>query len=274
MTSDTPGASGQITYELDGRIAIITIDREETLNALTEPMAAQLRSVFQQAQDDRGVRVIILTGAGRAFCSGKDIGDISKLHPAAAAGKDGKTTDREPVPGALGYTYVQEATKPVIAAINGAAAGLGLILALYCDIRIASTKAVFVTSFSGRGLIAEHGIAWILPRLIGAGRAMDMLLASRKVGAAEALAMGLVNRVVEPESLKEAARAYARELADKVSPRSLRVIKKQIWADMERPFSQALIDARKEQLLSIESDDFREGVRHFIENRPPDFRGE
>lgn len=273
MTSDTPSTSGQITYELDGRIAIITIDHEQKRNALTEPMTAQLRSAFQRAQDDRGVRVIILTGAGRAFCSGKDIGAISKLHP-AAAGKGGKTTDREPVPGALGYTYVRDASKPVIAAINGAAAGLGLVLALYCDIRIAAANAVFVTSFSRRGLIAEHGIAWILPRLIGVGRAMDMLLASRKVGASEALAMGLVNQVLEPESLKEAARAYAHELAGQVSPRSLRVIKKQIWADMERPFSEALIDARREQLLSIESDDFREGVGHFIENRPPDFRGE
>ena len=258
-------AASHVVYEVDHRVAVITLNRDDRMNAIGGEMEAQLKAALMRAEEDSGIRVVILTGAGRAFCAGKDIADMNpgELLGALPAGA-----------AAHRYAYLTTLSKPLIAAVNGPAAGLGMILAMYCDIRIASSRAFFTTSFSKRGLIAEHGVAWLLPRLVGAGRAMEMLMSARKVGVEEALLMGLVSRVVAPEALNEAARRFARELADTVSPRSLRVIKKQVWDDMERSFTGALQSAREEQQQSVLSADFREGVRHFVEKRLPDFSGE
>ena len=146
-------------------------------------------------------------------------------------------------------------------------------MSLYCDVRFASESAVFATAFAKRGLIAEHGIAWILPRVVGPGHAADLLLSSRKVTAAEALRMGLVNRLSKPEALLEEAHAYARDLAENVSPRSIRVMKRQLWEAPFQTLGEAVMLANQEMFDSIGSEDFEEGVAHFIEKRPARFTG-
>ena len=163
--------------------------------------------------------------------------------------------------------------KPVIAAINGPAAGLGLIMALYCDVRFAADSAVFTTAFARRGLIAEHGISWLLPALVGHAHALDLLLSARKVDATEALAMGLVNQVHPGSALMDAAQAYARDLADNVSPRSIRVMKRQVYRAVLQSLEDATLIANAELPGSFVSEDFKEGVAHFLEQRPARFSG-
>jgi enoyl-CoA hydratase/carnithine racemase len=160
-----------------------------------------------------------------------------------------------------------------ISAINGAAAGLGLVLALYSDMRFASDKAVISTAFAKRGLIAEHGIAYLLPRIVGPGHAADLLLSSRKVTAQEALSMGLVERLFSAETLLDETLTYAEDLAANVSPRSIRIIKQQLGESPFQTLTESIAHANREMFLSIQSDDFREGVAHFIERRPAQFSG-
>jgi len=171
------------------------------------------------------------------------------------------------------YSYFPGVRKPVISAINGAAAGLGLVLALYSDMRFASETAVFSTAFAKRGLIAEHGIAWLLPRVIGPGHAADLLLSSRKVSAQEALSMGLVERLLAPDSLLDQTLKYAEDLALNVSPRSIRVIKQQLGESPFQTLTESITQANREMFLSIQSEDFKEGVAHFMERRPARFSG-
>lgn len=201
----------QILYTVDGPVATITFNRAERMNALTKVLEAELRTAIEEAGRDKAVRAIVLTGAGRAFCAGMDMEELEVLPPEDIQAEQwmrpfdmNRRADYQ-----TRYTYFPAAPKPIIAAINGAAAGLGLVMALYSDFRIASDKAVFATAFAKRGLIAEHGIAWILPRIVGHAHTADLLLTSRKIDAKEALAMGLVNRVVHAEELLAAAHALA-----------------------------------------------------------------
>jgi enoyl-CoA hydratase/carnithine racemase len=157
--------------------------------------------------------------------------------------------------------------------LNGATAGIGLVHALYCDIRFAADNAVFTTAFSRRGLIAEHGLSWMLPRIVGHANAMDLLLSARKVLAPEAQAMGLVNKVFAPQALAEATYAYVRDLVDNVSPRSMAVIKRQQYDAPFQTLAENTRQANTEMARSFESEDFREGVAHFMEKRAPQFTG-
>ena len=171
------------------------------------------------------------------------------------------------------HSYLPAIPKPIIAAINGPAAGLGLILALYCDLRFASEKARFSTAFSRRGLIAEHGISWLLPHTVGLPHALDLLFSARMIDAGEALRLGLVNRVFPEEGLMAGVLAYATELATLVSPRSLKVMKRQVWEAQFQTLAEAAAAADRELVLSIESEDFKEGVAHFLKKRQPEFTG-
>lgn len=252
-------------YEASEGIATITLNRPQKLNAWTEAMDAAVREGVARAEADAAVRVIVLTGAGRGFCAGADMGRLSNISSGAPAHRP--TTD----PGR--YAIFPAVSKPVIAAVNGPCAGLGLVLALYADIRIAGSEAMFTTAFARRGLVAEYGIAWILPRLVGTAAALDLLLSAREVRAEEALALGLVNRVVEAAALPAATREYARILADRNSPRSMRVMKRQVWDALSQDLGTALRRADEEMRGSFDSEDFREGVRHFVEKRPPAFTG-
>ena len=265
----------EISYSLDGQIAVITLNRPERMNALTKVLEAELRSAMAQADADPEVRAVILTGAGKAFCAGMDMDELEILPPDDIRQQEwmrpfdmNRRADYQ-----TRYTYFPAVGKPIIAAINGAAAGLGLVMALYSDFRLASDKAVFATAFAKRGLIAEHGIAWMLPRVIGHANAMDLLLTSRKVDAAEALALGLVQRVVAPDALMTEARALAALLCEEVSPRSVRVMKKQLWEVPFQGLGEAVALANQEMFYSIQSDDFKEGVAHFKEKRKANFSG-
>lgn len=250
--------------EINNYVATVTLNRPDKLNAWTETMAHQTRSALQTADEDPDVRVIVLAGAGRGFCAGAD---MSLLNSIVAAGLDAGSSAasrRAPIP---------ELSKPLIAAVNGPAVGLGLALALFCDLRIASETARFGSAFARRGLIAEFGLAWMLPRIVGLGNAFDMLLTARLVDAAEARQIGLVNRVFPEEGFAAHVAEFAREMAAGVSPRSTRVIKRQVYKGLSQSLDHAFEISEQEMLASLQSDDFREGVAHFLEKRPPSFTG-
>lgn len=171
------------------------------------------------------------------------------------------------------YAWLLSVPKPIVAAINGASVGLGFVIPLYCDIRIASSAARFSAIFSRRGLIAEYGVAWILPRLVGLPAAIDLLFSSRMIDAAEAHRIGLVTRVLPEEGFAEAAQAFAKELAQSVSPRSLRIMKKQIWEAQFQSLAESFDAAVVEMVASLQCEDFKEGVAHFLEKRAPAFTG-
>ncbi|MGB3291203.1 MAG: enoyl-CoA hydratase [Burkholderiaceae bacterium] len=259
----------------DQHVAIVTLSRPEQMNALTKVMEAELRAMLEQLDKNEDVRAIILTGKGRAFCAGMDMNELEVLPPEdiqAAEWMRPYDMSRRPDYQAR-YAYFQAIRKPIICAINGAAAGLGLVFALYSDMRFASDKAVFATAFAKRGLIAEHGIAWILPRIVGPGNAADLLFSSRKIGGDEARQMRLVDRVIPADRLLDETIAYADELAMHVSPRSLRVMKRQLGEAPFQTLSEAITLANDEMFRSIQSEDFKEGVAHFLERRPARFSG-
>lgn len=265
----------QLLYQVEGAVATITLNRPERMNALTKVLEAELRSAVEQAGRDQTIRAIVLTGAGKAFCAGMDMEELEVLPPEDIRAEEWmRPFDMNRRPDyQTRYSYFPAAPKPVISAINGAAAGLGLVMALYSDFRIASEKAVFATAFAKRGLIAEHGISWILPRVVGHAHATDLLLTSRKIDANEALSMGLVNRVVPAGELASQAQALALTLSSEVSPRSVRVMKRQIWEAPYQSLGDAVTLANAEMVESIRSEDFTEGVAHFVERRPARFSG-
>jgi enoyl-CoA hydratase/carnithine racemase len=271
-------------YEVAKRVATITLNRPDKLNAWTAVMEQEVRAVMAEAERDENVRVIVLTGAGRGFCAGAD---MSLLSTVATKGLDAAQRAQAVQAGAGSgsgdgsaradfqkkYSYFPAMSKPVIAAINGPAVGLGLVIALYCDLRFASDAARFSTAFARRGLIAEYGMAWMLPRLVGHANALDLLFSARLIDAAEALRMGLANQVYPQEVFREKVRDYAVELASNVSPRSLRVIKRQVYDAMFQPLGEAFEISEREMLTSLQCEDFKEGVAHFVERRPPVFTG-
>ncbi|HVO96808.1 MAG TPA: enoyl-CoA hydratase [Bryobacteraceae bacterium] len=272
----------EILYDVSEGIATITLNRPDKLNAWTGQMGIEVREAMEAAQADSNVRVIILTGAGRGFCAGADMSLLTELaakgHDAAAAQVLGHQRQskfgEDERPDYLGtYSYFPSIKKPVLAAINGHAVGLGFILSLYCDLRFASSEAKFGTAFARRGLIAEYGVAWILPRLIGPANALDLLLSARIIDAAEAQRMGLANRVFPAETFMQNVREYALDLVKLVSPRSMAVIKRQIYHGLLQTLEEAAANAEEEILKSLRSEDFKEGVAHFAEKRPAKFTG-
>src|ERR1700747_3516149 len=269
-------------YNVADRVAIFTFNRPDKLNAWTAIMEREVRSAIEEAERDENVRVIILTGAGRGFCAGAD---MSLLSSVAESGVDERVRKQAsssstsgPVDGVRvdfrkKYSYFPAIGKPVIAAINGPVVGLGLVIVLYCDLRFASDGARFGTAFAQRGLIAEYGMAWMLPRLVGHANTLDLLFTARMIDAAEALRMGLVNQIFPQESFLECVQKYAMDLAANVSPRSLRVIKRQVYDAMFQTLGESFESSEQEMLASLQSEDFREGVAHFIEKRAPVFTG-
>ncbi|MBV8817873.1 MAG: enoyl-CoA hydratase [Acidobacteriaceae bacterium] len=273
----------EILYDTADRIATITLNRPEKLNAWTGVMDQEVRDAMYAAEADDNVRVIILTGAGRGFCAGADMSLLSGIAQHGLEDRNetqilrnsGNGAERSTVRADFQkkYSYFPSLQKPVIAAVNGHAVGLGFILSLYCDLRFASDAAKFGTAFARRGLIAEYGLAWLLPRLIGPANAFDMLFSARLVDAQDAFHMGLVNRVFPQDTFLDHVRSYAAEIASSVSPRSTRIIKSQVYNAMFETLGEAFESSEHEMLLSLQSEDFKEGVAHFLEKRAPVFTG-
>jgi len=270
-------------YAVADRVATITLNRPDKLNAWTATMEKEVRASLEEAGRDDGVRVIVLTGAGRGFCAGADMSLLSSVAAQGLPGGEWEATSR------LGgstfqhqgilpdfqkkYSYLMAVEKPILAAINGPVVGLGLVIALYCDLRLASEAARFSTTFAQRGLIAEYGMAWMLPRIVGLPNALDLLFSARQINAAEALRMGLVNHVFAQENFLDKIHEYAADLASRVSPRSLRVIKRQVYRAMFQTLAESFDLAVEEMVASLHSEDFKEGVAHFLEKRSPAFKG-
>ena len=267
-----------IIYTVNDPVAIITLNRPEALNAFTTRMLAEIRHALAEAETDERVVGIVLTGAGRGFCPGMDMGALDNLSSGSGEAEDLSALRASPGDPALGenfqitYTYLQAVRKPIIAAINGACAGLGLAVALLADMRFVERQAKFSTAFAQRGLIAEHSISWTLPRLIGSGNALDLLWSARKFDGEEARALGLAERLVETGESLDAAITYIEDLAANCSPTSLKVIKAQVHRHLNRALGDAMQETNDWMAQSLEREDFREGVRSFIEKRPPEFR--
>ncbi|HKP63981.1 MAG TPA: enoyl-CoA hydratase [Polyangiales bacterium] len=270
-----------IAYRQQGSVGIITLNRPERLNAWTTPMEHSVKRAVLAAAGDDSARAIVITGAGRGFCAGADMELLQGASAASATRREAakpaavaSELDPElstPYPGRFGYLL--SVGKPIIAAINGPCAGIGFVLTLFCDLRWASDQAMFTTAFAKRGLIAEHGSSWLLPRLIGPARALDLMLSARRVQAAEAATIGLVNETFAHATFMDDVLGRLRALTDEVSPRSLAVIKAQLWKSLTQSFDVSLEIADREMLKSFTSADFKEGVAHFVEKRAPRFTG-
>ncbi len=261
-------------YAVGDEIATITLSRPQRMNAWTGRMHTEYRWLLTEADGNPEVRAIIVTGAGRAFCAGAD---SWALEGHVAKGRyDSGTTEDIAKPGYgvrpefdTDFAYHFGLTKPLIAAINGPAAGVGLVLACYADLRFAATGAKLTTSHGKLNLPAEYGLSWLLPRLIGLTRANDLLLTSRVALAEEALTMGLVNAVVPPEELMPYTQNYVRTMITTVSPGSLRETKRQIYSDLHRDVRSAVADAAALVERMATEPDFAEGVSAFLEKRLP-----
>jgi enoyl-CoA hydratase/carnithine racemase len=248
-------------------VALLTLNRPERLNAWTAEMERTYFGMLEQCAGSSDVRVIVLTGAGRGFCAGADMEDLQAIGDGRAPNGAAAAAAAERRP----QSFPQQIPKPIIAAINGPCAGIGLVQALMCDMRFAAAGAKLTTAFARRGLVAEHGISWILPRLLGPARALDLLLSGRVVLAEEACELGLVNRVCAPEQLLEQTLDYAQDIARNCSPQSMASMKRQVYADLQRGLEEAVADADRLMLESFARPDFAEGVASFVERREPHF---
>jgi enoyl-CoA hydratase/carnithine racemase len=262
-----------IRYAAEDGILTITLHRPDQLNAFTSLMAQELIDAFDRSDRDDAIKCVIVTGEGRAFCAGADLGrggatwgDHERRMAADEAGSPYKGDG-----GGRVTRRIFDSHKPVIAAINGPAAGVGLVLACYCDIRFAAEGAKLTTSSGRLGLPAEYGLSWVLPRLVGVGHAADLLLSSRVVLAEEAERIGLVNRVCPADELVPATLEYATAIAHGISPSSLRESKRQLYTDLHRDVGRAVEESEMLLERMATEADFREGVAAWQERRPPKF---
>jgi len=269
-----------ILYDVEEPMATIRFNRPAQLNAFTNQMGDELKHALAEAERDERVVAIVLTGEGRGFCAGADLkglqgmgeGDASAMGQGSAELAKAAQPGDPSMQGFQGpYAYMMAVRKPIIAAINGPSAGLGFAISLFADMRFASDRAVFTTAFSQRGLIAEWGIGWNLPRLVGPAHALDLLLSARKIDAAEAGRIGLVNQVLPHDELIPFVKNYVQHLADMVSPASMAVIKRQVWENLETDLDPALRESIDLMRQSFDRPDFKEGVQSFLEKRPPKF---
>jgi enoyl-CoA hydratase/carnithine racemase len=268
----------EILYEVSDPVATVTLNRPEFLNAWTNRMAAEVKHALARAESDERVVGIVLTGAGRGFCAGADLKGLQAISHGQRAEGVPEALDADPGDPAMGesfrgtYTYLCSIRKPIIAAINGPCAGMAVPISLFCDMRFASDRATFTTAFSRRGLIAEWGVSWILPRLVGPAHAMDLLLSARKFDAAEADRLGLVNRVLPHDELLPFVREYVGDLARNCSPASMAIMKREIYHHLTASLADAHAEAVELMLESFGRPDFKEGVQSFLEKRPPRFQ--
>ena len=269
----------EIRYEIEGGAATITINRPDQLNALTDLTQAEIRHALAESERLPEVVGTVLTGAGRGFCSGVDmnaLGGMSEAgkrlgnsyeHLQASPGNPDDDPNYKSSP-----TYFLGLRKPLIAAINGAAAGLGFSYATFCDMRFMDRSAKIVTSFAPRGLIAEHGTCWMLPKLVGPSNALDMNWSSRKILGEEAFRMGYANRLCEDGECVIEAQNYLREIAGTSAPMSIMMMKRQVYKHLTKELGDAMSESTRWMDESLARDDFKEGVASFVERRAPNFQ--
>jgi enoyl-CoA hydratase/carnithine racemase len=259
--SEAAADATSVLYDVDDHgVLVLTLSRPGRRNMWTVTMEDEFYAGLDRATRDERVRVIVVTGAGQAFCPGLDPDVLDSIRAGSPY-----TTNRRP------QTYATTIPKPVIGAINGACAGIGLAQALCFDFRFAVRGAKFTTAFSKRGLPAEDASAWILARLVGPAHAMDLLVSGRVFLAEEAQRLGVVQQLSEPGEVLDDAVAYARELAAAVSPVAMAMIKSQVWRDCENTMDQARIRAQHLLAQAKVQPDFQEGVNSLVEKRPPRF---
>ena len=275
----------EILVNTDKGVTTITLNRPDKLNAWTPTMGNEVKNAIETAGQDKECRCIIVTGSGRGFCAGADMGGLKTRADGNGAKPIEVDMEIKPYKADKGlgpdiikdfegrFAYMYNCPKPIIAMVNGACAGIGLIFTLYADLRFVNQDAKLTTAFASRGLIAEHGIAWMLPRLIGEANALDLLLTARIFKGDEAASMGLANKSLPAEELTNYVNDYAENMAHKASPRSLAIMKRQIRASYSQTFIKSLEEANEQMLASFEEFDFKEGVNSFMEKRPPKFQG-
>ncbi|MCZ6710942.1 MAG: enoyl-CoA hydratase-related protein [Gammaproteobacteria bacterium] len=255
----------EIIYEVSDPVATITLNRPERMNAMTNSLFRDFRAAIDTAAADPDVVGIVVTGTGRAFSAGLDTDALAAIAEAGSSRDSG-----EPQPGRGGlFSYLTEVPKPIIAAVNGVVAGGGYVLATMCDLRIGSPAARFTSVFSKRGLVAEHGVTWTTPRLVGLGRAMDLLWTSRMIDADEAYRIGLLEFLADDPVAE--ARRYIEELAKTVSPTSMADTKRMVWDHAGLDIDTALDDVVDVVSAQFGRPDIAEGVNSFLEKRPPAF---
>lgn len=262
----------EILYSVADYVATITLNRPDRLNAWTRQMEAEVRAAVTAATADDSARTIVITGAGRGFCAGADMSILTGITEVPqprddAAGLAGSADNFDQK-----FSYLLAVPKPIFMAINGPIAGIGLCLSLFGDFRYMAEGAKLTTAFAKRGLIAEHGISWMLPRLIGTMNALDLLCSGRTIQASEAERLGFV-RTMPTEGLLVAVQGIAREMVTTASPRSIGVIKRQVYQSHFQSLAEAWALADKEMQASFSSEDFQEGVAHFVQKRAPRFTG-
>jgi len=253
-----------VTKSVEAGVALLTLNRPERLNAWTPELGSTYFDLLEECAADPEIRAIVVTGEGRGFCAGADMQDLQALGSGDIDGAERRADERP-------QTFPTTIPKPIVAAVNGPVAGIGLVLALMCDMRFIAEEAKVTTAFARRGLVAEYGMAWILPRLVGPAAAMDLLFSGRVILGSDAAELGLANRAVPADQVLDEALAYARELATFSSPASMAAMKKQVYADLERGLSAASDEANELMLESFQRPDFVEGVESFVEKREPNF---
>jgi len=267
----------EIIYEKKDRIATVTMNRPAKLNAWTPKMGAEMHTAMMDAERDPSVGAIIVTGAGRAYCAGADMGGLSDVAAGTASARGTIEQDEwlsaQRADYRTSYSWPLALSTPVIGAINGACVGLGFTTCLYQDIRIASDNARMGLIFTQRGLAIEHGSSWMLPRIVGLARAMELAVTGRLVDANEALEIGLVSRVVPNDKLMATAREIASGIANKCSPLGVSQAKKMIYQHLFTDLATAVHDDDVSMVMMTHSEDFKEGVKAFLEKRAPKFTG-
>ena len=259
-----PTSEETVLVERDRGVATIRLNRPEKLNALTPTMQQRYVDVLRELDADPDVRVMVVTGAGRGFCSGADLSALTSIDPSVA----GDVLDRGRLP-----TIAIETRKPLVAAVNGPVAGIGFALMLAADVRFIAAGTKVSTTFARLGLVAEYGLSWLLPRVVGTGRALEILMSGRMVEADEARRIGLVTEVVDGRPVLDRALEWARDVADHCSPRSLAAMKEQIYADLDHTFTETIDDMLARMHESFTWGDLPEALTARAEGRDPRFPG-